>query len=144
MSSVLQLLLWIPSVDNRRVADGVASTMFCSAPADAEGDWMTSFATVASALTDVRAIPRPPTLTGESRRPEALVALGHLEFSTGCPKDASNLLRYRQVATRREGTRQRIPAVALYSGTCSRQGHPCISCVLLWTGHTPASLAWLR
>ncbi|KAK1862263.1 hypothetical protein I4F81_004837 [Pyropia yezoensis] len=112
MSSVLQLLLSIPEMDDRYVADGVASTIFRSAPADAAGDFITSFAKVASALlTDAYADPRLPTLTGKAADPDAvpappqrssvrpwafkaLVGRGHPEFSTGRQQDASEFLQH--------------------------------------------------
>ncbi|GAB0494854.1 hypothetical protein MMPV_006150 [Pyropia vietnamensis] len=112
MSSVLQLLMAIPEIDDRYVADGAASTIFRSAPADAAGDFITSFAKVASALlTDAYADPRLPTLTGKAPDPDAvpappqrssvrpwafkaLVGRGHPEFSTGRQQDASEFLQH--------------------------------------------------
>lgn len=112
MSSVLQLLLAIPEMDDRYVSDGAADTIFKSAPADAAGDFITSFAKVASALlTDAYADPRLPTLTGKAADPDAvpappqrssvrpwafkaLVGRGHPEFSTGRQQDASEFLQH--------------------------------------------------
>jgi len=112
MNSVLQLLVSIPEMDDRYVADGAASTIFRSAPADAAGDFITAFAKVASALlTDAYADPRLPTLAGKPADPDAvpappqrsavrpwafkaLVGKGHPEFSTGRQQDASEFLQH--------------------------------------------------